>query len=77
MLLVAASEDRITPVDGHQRPIFEAANGPTQLRIIEGGGHCGYLDQADLIGLDLRPSQPRRRGAARPGPSRLDGLAAK
>jgi pimeloyl-ACP methyl ester carboxylesterase len=51
MLLVAASEDRITPVDGHQRPIFEAANGPTQLLIIEGGGHCGYLDQADLMGL--------------------------
>lgn len=51
MLLVAASEDRITPVERHQRPIFEAANGPTQLRVIEGGGHCGYLDQADLIGL--------------------------
>jgi dienelactone hydrolase len=51
MLLVGASEDRITPVDGHQRPIFEAANGPAQLRLIEGGGHCGYLDQADLIGL--------------------------
>ena len=51
MLLVAASEDRITPVERHQRPIFEAANGPTQLRIIEGGGHCGYLDEADLIGL--------------------------
>ena len=51
MLLVAASEDGITPVEDHQRPIFEAANGPTQLRVIEGGGHCGYLDQAGLIGL--------------------------
>jgi pimeloyl-ACP methyl ester carboxylesterase len=51
MLLVGASEDRITPVDQHQRPIFEAAHGPAQLRIIEGGGHCGYLDRADLIGL--------------------------
>ncbi len=51
MLLVAASEDRITPVDEHQRPIFEAATGPAQLRLIEGGGHCGYLDRADLIGL--------------------------
>ena len=51
MLLVAASEDRITPLDEHQRPIFEAAAGPAQLRIIEGGGHCGYLDRADLIGL--------------------------
>ena len=51
MLLVAASEDSITPVDRHQRPMFEAARGPAQLRVIEGGGHCGYLDQADLIGL--------------------------
>ncbi len=51
MLLVGASEDSITPVDRHQRPMFEAASGPAQLRIIEGGGHCGYLDQADLIGL--------------------------
>ncbi len=57
MLLVGASEDRITPVDGHQRPMFEAASGPAQLRIIEGGGHCGYLDEADLIDLVCgRPS---------------------
>ncbi len=51
VLLVAGSEDRITPVDRHQWPMFEAAGGPAQLRIIEGGGHCGSLDQADLIGL--------------------------
>jgi pimeloyl-ACP methyl ester carboxylesterase len=51
LLLLAGSEDRITPVDDHQRPIFEAAAGPAQLRVIEGGGHCGFLDQADLIGL--------------------------
>ena len=51
MLLLAGSEDRITPVDEHQRPIFEAAAGPAQLRTIEGGGHCGYLDRADLLGL--------------------------
>ena len=51
VLLVAGSEDRITPVDANQRPIFEAAGGPAQLRILDGGGHCGFLDQADLIGL--------------------------
>ena len=51
MLLVAGSEDRITPVDGHQRPIFEAAAGPAQLRTIEGGGHCGVLDRADLMSI--------------------------
>ena len=69
MLLVAGSEDRITPIDQHQRPIFEAAAGPAQLRIIEGGGHCGYLDQADLIGLvcgraSLAAEEQRAEGRA-------------
>ena len=69
MLLVAASEDRITPIDRHQRPIFEAAAGPAQLRVIEGGGHCGYLDQADLIGLvcgraSLSEEEQRAEGQA-------------
>jgi pimeloyl-ACP methyl ester carboxylesterase len=69
MLLVAASEDRITPIDRHQRPIFEAAAGPAQLRVIEGGGHCGYLDQADLIGLvcgqaSLAEEEQRAEGQA-------------
>jgi pimeloyl-ACP methyl ester carboxylesterase len=57
LLLVAASEDRIAPVDQHQRPIYEAAAGPAQLRIVKGGGHCGFLDRADLIGIVCgRPS---------------------
>jgi pimeloyl-ACP methyl ester carboxylesterase len=69
ILLVAGSEDRITPVDRHQRPIFEAAAGPAQLRVIEGGGHCGYLDQADLIGLvcgraSLSEEEQRAEGQA-------------
>ena len=69
MLLVAGSEDRITPVDEHQRPIYEAAAGPAQLRILVGGGHCGYLDQADLIGLvcgqdSLSTEEQRTEGRA-------------
>jgi pimeloyl-ACP methyl ester carboxylesterase len=51
ILLLASSEDRVAPPDKHQRPMFEAAAGPAQLRTIEGGGHCGILDQADLISL--------------------------
>jgi pimeloyl-ACP methyl ester carboxylesterase len=51
VLLMAGSDDRIAPVERHQRPIFEAVGGPAQLRIIEGGGHCGFLDQADAIDL--------------------------
>ena len=69
MLLVAASEDRITPITEHQRPIFEAAAGPAQLRVIEGGGHCGYLDRADLMGLvcgraSLSQEEQRAEGQA-------------
>ena len=69
LLLVAASEDAITPVEQHQRPMFEAAGGPAQLRIIEGGGHCGFLDQSDLIGLvcgrpSLDPDTQRAHGRA-------------
>lgn len=57
LLLIAASEDRITPVHRHQRPMFEAAGGLAQLRVIEGGGHCGFLDQAGVIDLVCgRPS---------------------
>jgi predicted dienelactone hydrolase len=45
LLLVAAGEDRFTPVAVHQRPMFEAKEtGPVQLRVIEGGSHCGFLD---------------------------------
>lgn len=51
-LFVAASDDTITPLADHQRPMFEATSGaPGQLRTIEGGSHCGFLDQAVLVGL--------------------------
>lgn len=51
-LFVAGADDGITPVDEHQRPMFEATRGiPSQLRSIIGGSHCGFLDEAILAGL--------------------------
>jgi dienelactone hydrolase len=51
-LYVAASDDAITPLDQHQRPMFEASGQVTaQLRIIEAASHCGFLDEAVLVGL--------------------------
>lgn len=58
LLLVAGGADRVTPVDAHQRRLFEAAGQgaagaarareapdrpPVGLATIEGGGHCGFL----------------------------------
>jgi predicted dienelactone hydrolase len=51
-LFVAGSLDTFTPVDEHQRPMFETASAaPSQLRVIEGGSHCGFLDQPLLEGF--------------------------
>jgi len=51
-LFVAASGDAITPIHEHQRPMYEAVSmAPAQLRIIEGGSHCGFLDRVVLAGL--------------------------
>lgn len=51
-LFVAGSADTITPVDQHQRPMFAATTDvPAQLRVIAGGSHCGFLDEAVLVGL--------------------------
>jgi pimeloyl-ACP methyl ester carboxylesterase len=51
-LFVAGSLDTFTPVDEHQRPMFETASAaPSQLRVIEGGSHCGFLDQPLRVGF--------------------------
>lgn len=51
-LFVAGSVDTITPLERHQQPMFEAALGaPAQLRVIDGGSHCGFLDQPILEGI--------------------------
>lgn len=51
-LFVAGSDDSITPPDQHQRPMFEATVGvPAEARVIEGGSHCGFLDDPILPGI--------------------------
>jgi dienelactone hydrolase len=50
VLFIAAGDDAITPVDKHQRPMFEAkATGPAELRTIAGASHCGFLDRETLL----------------------------
>jgi predicted dienelactone hydrolase len=50
VLFLAAGDDGITPVEDHQRPMFEAkTTGAAQLRTIVGASHCGFLDQEPLI----------------------------
>ena len=52
VLLIGGSEDAIAPVADHQLPMFEAkTNGPAQLRVIQGGSHCGFLDPDALLAL--------------------------
>jgi dienelactone hydrolase len=49
-LFLAGSDDTITPVDEHQRPMFEATtNGPARLGTIRGASHCGFLDTLPAI----------------------------
>jgi dienelactone hydrolase len=51
-LFVAGSDDSITPPDQHQRPMFEATVGvPAEARVIDGGSHCGFLDDPILPGI--------------------------
>jgi dienelactone hydrolase len=52
-LFISAGDDAITPIDEHQRPLFEAkAHGRAQLRTIVGASHCGFLDRETIV-LDL------------------------
>jgi dienelactone hydrolase len=52
VLLIAGSQDAITPVADHQQQMFDAkSNGPAALRVIEGGSHCGFLDPDVLLAL--------------------------
>lgn len=52
---LAAERDAMTPVDRHQRPMFEAVPSgvPAQLAVIRGGSHGGFVDT--LGPLDRRP----------------------
>lgn len=44
-LLLAGSEDTITPLAQHAGPIFEAGRWPRLLPVIRGGSHCGFQDR--------------------------------
>jgi|GEM_PF-1974294 len=41
---IAGSDDAIAPPDRFQVPLYEAVPTPRQLVLIEGGSHCGFLD---------------------------------
>ncbi|MGI5498905.1 alpha/beta hydrolase family protein [Lentzea sp. CA-135723] len=46
---LAGSQDTITPVADHQRPMFAAKPPSRQLRTITGGFHCGFMDSSGLF----------------------------
>ncbi|GHH40178.1 alpha/beta hydrolase family protein [Lentzea cavernae] len=46
---LAGSQDTITPVAEHQRPMFAAKPPSKQLRTITGGFHCGFMDTSGLF----------------------------
>ncbi|ANZ39654.1 hypothetical protein BBK82_30045 [Lentzea guizhouensis] len=46
---LAGSQDTITPVGDHQRPMFTAKPPARQLRTITGGFHCGFMDSSGLF----------------------------
>ncbi|MBN1136187.1 MAG: dienelactone hydrolase family protein [Anaerolineae bacterium] len=52
--LVGASDDAIAPVASHTGPIYDNANPPRQLPLVEGGWHCGFMDY-DIFGCDSGP----------------------
>ena len=66
-LFLAGSDDAITPIGDHQRPMFEAMEaGRARLGTLVGGSHCGFLDTVPaVLGLvcdegALDPDRQRR-----------------
>ncbi|MFJ7270402.1 alpha/beta hydrolase family protein [Streptomyces sp. NPDC099050] len=41
---VGGTKDTIAGVADHQRKMYDAKRAPTQLRVITGGFHCGFVD---------------------------------
>lgn len=52
VLLVAGSEDSITPPNQHQAPMYNNGSAPRQLALIQGGFHCGFQDSGPRVGCD-------------------------
>lgn len=42
---IGGSDDAIAPVARHQRPLFRNVVAAKQLVVLEGGSHCGFLDE--------------------------------
>ena len=49
--LISGSEDSFTPVETNSQVFFDQGGSPRQLPILEGGSHCGFMDQY-IIGCD-------------------------
>jgi pimeloyl-ACP methyl ester carboxylesterase len=50
--LIAGSVDAVVRLELHGLPMYENANAPRQLAVIDGGSHCGFMDQS-TIGCDI------------------------
>lgn len=48
-LVVGASGDTITPIEDHQKPVFECAGGPCTLAIIDGASHFSFNNEEMLL----------------------------
>lgn len=57
VILLAGSEDGIAPVEDHQQPMYDNANPPSEIPILQGGYHCGFMDY-DVLFCDSG-SMPR------------------
>ncbi len=49
--LISGSQDSVTPLSQHGQLMYNAAAAPKQLPIIQGGYHCGFVDQ-NFFGCD-------------------------
>jgi len=43
-LILSGEKDCITPLEVHQKPLYDAFAGEKNMIIIEGGDHCGFSD---------------------------------
>lgn len=52
ILLLAGSQDGITPVAQHQQPMYDNGVAPRQLAVITGGYHCGFQSDPFFLFCD-------------------------
>lgn len=51
VFLIAGDQDSIAPPSGHTIPMYAAALAPRRLPLLDGGSHCGFLDDS-FFGCD-------------------------